>query len=114
MIHNLTVGHLNTDGIVTSQLDMSIVRALLDEFGETNAEGVPTLGGWKVRFENGCVVIPWKGGRTNHVAEEFALQLQRKTGCTVADLEHGRVLDVEALVRQAAADTTLQIPCSTG
>ena len=95
MIHNLTVGHLDADGVVTKPLDMRVVRSLLDEMGETNAEGVPTIGGWKVRFEDGCVILPWKGGKTNHVAEEFALRLQRRTGCIVADLEHGWLINVE-------------------
>jgi hypothetical protein len=92
MIHNLTAGHLDRDGAVSRPLDLRVVRHLLAELGGTDAEGVPTLGGWKVRFEDGCVILPWKGGRTNRVAEEFAIRLQRETGCQIADREHGRVI----------------------
>jgi hypothetical protein len=101
MIHNLTAGHLDAAGVATRPLDMEVVRTLLEELGETDADGVPTLGGWKVRFADGCIILPWKGGKTNHIVEEFAIRLQRKTGCTVADLEHGRVIDAEQLLGHA-------------
>jgi hypothetical protein len=68
---------------VAKPLDMQIVRRLLDEFGEIDAIGRPTLGGWKVRFEDGCVILPWKGSATNRVAEEFAIKLQQETGCAL-------------------------------
>jgi hypothetical protein len=99
MIHNITAGHFDPAAVAdhsaaaTKPLDMRIVRALLDELGETNVDGVPTLGGWKVRFDVGCVIVPWLGGTTNHVAEEFAIRLQRATNCTLADQEHGRVIE---------------------
>ncbi len=89
MIHDLTAGHFDRAGMVNRPLDMGIVRRLLAELGD--AEG--TLGGWKVRVEDGCVVLPWKGGNTNRVAEEFAIRLRRLTGCTLVDLEHGRVIE---------------------
>jgi hypothetical protein len=98
LIHNLTAGHLDQDGLVTKPLDMWVVRILLVALGETDADGVPTLGRWKVRFEDGCVILPRQGGRTNHAAEEFAIRLQRGTGCTLADLEHGRVIESGQLV----------------
>ena len=62
MIHNITAG----------PVDMELARRLLEEMGDG-----ATLGGWKVRFEVDCVVIPWKGGTTNRVAEEYAIRLQR-------------------------------------
>jgi hypothetical protein len=98
MIHNLTAGFFDRAGIVTKPHDPRIVRRLLDELGEIDAVGAPTLGGWKVRFEDGCVILPWKGGTTNRVAEAFAVRLQEATGCTLADREHGRVIDVRELV----------------
>jgi hypothetical protein len=76
---------------------MRIVRRLLTELGKTDAEGEPTLGGWRVRFEDGCVILPWKGSSTNRIAEEFAIRLQRETGCMLADREHGRVIEVGQL-----------------
>ena len=65
MIHDLTAGHMDATGAVLRPLDMRIVGRLLDELGRTDDEGSPTLDGWKVRVENGCVILPWKGGRTN-------------------------------------------------
>jgi len=93
MIHDLTAGHLDEGGVATKPLDMRIVRRLLDELGQLDAEGVTTLDGWRVRFEGGCVILPWKGGRTNRVAEEFAIRLQRETGCQIVDREHGRAIE---------------------
>lgn len=93
MIHNLAAGYFDEDGAVTKPLDMRIVRALLAEMGGTDPDGVTTLGGWKVRFEDGCVILPWLGGTTNRMAEEFAIRLQRETGCQLVDREHGRTID---------------------
>jgi hypothetical protein len=93
MIHNITAGHLDDDGVATRPLDMRIVRRLLDELGEADADGMPTLDGWKVRFEEGCVILPWLGGRTNRVTEDFAIRLQRATGCVLVDREHGRLIE---------------------
>jgi hypothetical protein len=93
VIHNLTAGFFDSNGAITKPLDMGVVRTLLAEFGEIDASGTPTLGGWKVRFEDGCVILPWKGGRTNRVAEAFGVRLQEATGCMLADREHGRFFE---------------------
>jgi hypothetical protein len=98
MIHNITAGHFGRDGSVTRPLDLKIVERLLKEYGDGT-----TLGGWKVRFEDGCVILPWKGGRTNRVAEEFAIRLQRETGCGLMDIEHGRVIEAGELVAERKA-----------
>jgi hypothetical protein len=97
MIHDLTAGHFDQRGDVTRSIDMLVVRKLLADLGGTDAQGVPTLDGWKVRFADGCVILPWIGGRTNRVTEEFAIRLHRETGCTLADREHGRVIEVQQL-----------------
>ena len=83
------------------------VRALLMSLGETPGDPLPawsytqweredghwTLGGGRVEIRNGCVVAAWwVGADRNRVAEEFALRLQRETGCQIIDREHGRVL----------------------
>jgi hypothetical protein len=94
MIHDLTIGHLDPAGIplrrktVLKPLEKDIVDRLLKELGETDPEGHPTLGGARVRFEDGAVIVPWLGGWTNRSAEEFALRIQRETGCLIADLGH--------------------------
>jgi hypothetical protein len=46
-----------------------------------------------VRFENGAVSCLWKGGTTNRVAEEFALRMQKETGCVIADVGGYRVIE---------------------
>jgi hypothetical protein len=92
MIHNLTVGFFDQRWTVSKAIDMAAVRRLLDELGE-DVCGVPTLGGWKVCFEDGCVILPWKGSHTNRVAEEFAIRLQHETGCQIIDREHGKSID---------------------
>ena len=85
---------------------MRVVRRLLDEFGEVDGGGTPTLGGWKVRFEDGYVILPWKGGTRNRVAEEFAMKLHEATGCMLADLEHGRTVEAAELVGFPVSQTT--------
>jgi hypothetical protein len=100
MVHDLTAGHFDPSGAVSKPLDLDVVRTLLAELGGSDADGTPTLDGWKVRFEDGCVTLPWKGGRTNHITEEFALRLQRATRCTLIDREHGRVVKAEELKGQ--------------
>jgi hypothetical protein len=83
-----------------------VVDRLLQELGGTDAEGHPTLGGARVRFENGCVVVPWLGGWTNRTSEEFALRMQRETGCLIADVGHCCVIEpdqLQGLTRQTPA-----------
>jgi len=103
MLHDLTLGHLDPEAVterrrvVLKPLEMDTVRRLLTELGGTDASGHPTLGGAKVRFEQGYVVIPWLGGSRNRVSEEFALRLHQETGCLIADLEHCWVVPLERL-----------------
>ena len=110
MIHDLTIGHLDPTGIperrrtVLKPLERDVVDRLLKELGGMDAEGHPTLGGARVRFEDGSVVVPWLGGWTNRVSEEFALRMQRETGCLIADLGHRCVIDPEQL--QGLDETT--------
>ncbi len=49
----------------TKALEMDVVHRRLDELGEKDAEGHPTLGGSKVEFHNGFVTCLWQGGETN-------------------------------------------------
>jgi hypothetical protein len=103
MIHALTMGHIDPDGVrsrkavVRQPLDMSIVERLLRELGEADAEGRWRLGGSKVEFYEGYIAVPWLGGGTNYVAEEFARRLQEETGCVLADREHSRVIESKQL-----------------
>ena len=68
MIHELTIGHLDPAGIpqrrrtVLRPLETTVIDRLLKELGGTDPEGHPTLGGARVRFENGAVVAPWLRG----------------------------------------------------
>jgi hypothetical protein len=103
MIHDLTIGHLDPAGVperrrtVLKPLELAIVARLLKELGETDSEGNPTLDGAGVQFEDGYVVVPWLGGRTNRKSEEFALRMGRETGCLIADVGHRRIVEPEQL-----------------
>ena len=98
MLHRLTIGHLDPAAVErrqtvpTKALEMDVVHRLLAELGENDAEGNVTLGGCKVEFHNAAVSCLWKGGRTNCVAEEFALRMQQETGCVIADVGGYRVI----------------------
>jgi hypothetical protein len=104
MIHELTIGHFDPSGIsqrrrtVLKPLEMDVVARLLDELGGTDAEGHPTLGGGRVRFEDGYLIVPWLGARANRVAEEFAIRMQRETGCLIADLGHRCLIEPRELL----------------
>ena len=103
MLHRLTIGHLDPAAVERRQavpvraLEMDVVHRLLGELGEKDAEGDVTLGGCKVRFENGAVSCLWMGGRANRVAEEFALRMHRETGCVIADVGGYRVIEPDEL-----------------
>jgi hypothetical protein len=101
MLHNLTIGHLDTEAIererrvhILRPLEMEPVNRLLAELGSKDAEGRPMLGKGKVEIKNGYIVCPWRiGGYSNRVAEQFATRLQQQTGCVLADREHSRIVD---------------------
>jgi hypothetical protein len=104
MLHRLTVGHLDPAAVARRQtvptraLEMDVVHRLLAELGERDSEGNVLLGGCKVKFENAAVSCLWKGTRTNRVAEEFALRMQKETGCVIADVGGYRVIEPDELV----------------
>jgi len=103
MIHRLSLGHLDPEAVcdrkavVRKPLDMASVHRLLGELGEIDEQGRPTLDGEPVEFHDGYLACRWLGGRPNRTLEEFALRLQRETGCLVADREHGRVIEAQQL-----------------
>ena len=103
MIHDLTIGHLDPAGVaqrrrtVVKPVERDVAHRLLKELGGTDAAGNPTVGGGKVRFEDGYLVVPWLGGSANRVAEEFAIRMQRETGCLIADMSHGRIIESDEL-----------------
>src|SRR5438445_11716388 len=99
MLHRLTVGHLDPAAVgrrqmvPTKALEMDVVHRLLAALGEKDPEGHVTLGGCKVEFHNAAVSCLWLGGGTNRFAEEFALRMQRETGCLIADVGGYRVIE---------------------
>jgi hypothetical protein len=113
MIHILTMGHLDPtavgrrQAIVLRPLDMGIVNRLLQELGGTDEQGRPTLDDVPVEIKDGTVACRWLiGGYCNLVAEEFALRLQKETGCVLAAREHSRVIEpdqLQGLNQQATA-----------
>jgi hypothetical protein len=51
-------------------------------------------GSLQAEFRGGCVIAAWwVGADRNRVAEEFAIRLQRETGCQIIDREHGRMVE---------------------
>jgi hypothetical protein len=99
MIHNLTIGHLDPDAIderraiVLRALDPNIVAKHLTALGKHDNTGW-TLDGMPVEERDGYLVCRWLvGPRRNLVAEEFALRIQKDTGCLIADREHDRVVE---------------------
>jgi hypothetical protein len=104
MLHRLTIGHLDPAAAERRQtvpamaLEMDVVHRLLAELGEQDAEGQVTLGGCKVKFQNASLSCLWKGTKTNRVLEEFALRMNRETGCLLADVDCGRIVDPGELV----------------
>ena len=104
MIHILTMGHLDPSAVgqrqvvVVRPLDMAIVNRLLRELGGRDDQGRPTLDGAPVEIRDGTVTCRWwVGGHCNRVVEEFALRLQKETGCVLADREHSRVIEPDQL-----------------
>jgi len=77
---------------------MDVVHRLLADIGERDADGNATLGGCKVEFQNGSVSCLWMGGRTNRATEEFALRMHEETGCLIADVNCGEVIQPGQLV----------------
>jgi len=120
MIHDLTIGHLDPAGVaqrrttVLKPLNAEIVNRLLKELGSTDADGNATLGGAKVRLEDGFVVVPWLGGWTNRVSEEFALRLQRETGCLIADMGHRCVIEPALLAGLSEQANNTHAPQAAG
>ncbi len=101
MIHNLTIGHLDPDAIadrravVLRPLDTQVALRHLGALGRVDGAGRWTLDGLPVEQKNGYLVCRWLvGPRRNRVAEEFAIRLNRETGCLLSDREHGRLVDV--------------------
>jgi hypothetical protein len=99
MIHNLTIGHLDIRAIderrsvVLKPLDEAAVDRHLKALGHHEREGW-TLDGMPVEQKEGYLVCRWLvGPRRNLVAEEFALRLQRDTGCEIVDREHYRLIE---------------------
>jgi hypothetical protein len=99
VLHNLTIGHLDSGEIlhhrramVLKPLDKTITERLLTELGSRSADGNWRLGRGKVEFRDGYLVIPWLGHGTTELSEEFALRLQKETGCVLADREHSRIV----------------------
>jgi hypothetical protein len=95
VIHYLTLGHLDPEAIRGSTavalklLDACIVRRVMAEFPNVQAE-----------CKDECVILPWHGLGPIVPSEEFALRLQRLTGCLIADRRNGRLIEPEVLVQE--------------
>jgi len=104
VIHNLTIGHLDPDAIADRQavvqrpLDTQVVLRHLSALGQVDGSGHWTLDGLPVELKDGYLVCRWLvGPRRNRVAEELAIRMNRETGCSLSDREHGRLVAVADL-----------------
>jgi hypothetical protein len=97
MIHFLTIGFLDLQAVKARRVrSLKPLRpemlALLDEF--LDAKGM--MEGEAVQVCEGWIRCPWYAPTRNITAERFAIEAA-KQGCTVADVEHARLVDVRTL-----------------
>jgi hypothetical protein len=103
MLHFLTAGHLDVDAVrqgrleVRAPLDPGLVAELLVRFCGSGTAGDAALERSKVEWDRGTVRLPWYSPRLNPASVKLALALQQATGCTIADVEHGRVVTGQEL-----------------
>lgn len=108
MVHFLTIGYLDPDAVserrvvVLKPLDMGVVGRLLQDLGESDAAGRPTLDGCRVELHDGYVVCPWLMPSPVPAAVAFARRLRDETGCLLADVGHGQVVTPEIFERESA------------
>jgi hypothetical protein len=113
MIHRLTIGHLDPAAVqerrvvVTRPLDMQVVTRLLREYGEPDPAGRPKVSGRPVESHDGYLVCPWLMPSPIPGVAEFALKLQEQTGCLLADVNRGTIVDRELLLSQSYPKQTL-------
>src|SRR4051812_46220934 len=99
MIHLLTVGFLDVQAAkratlkTVALLDKDTVKALLAKYTDAPGAAVPTFEGAPVTIGPGFVRCPWYTPRENRTSIRFALDVQASTGCVVADIEHGRIIE---------------------
>ena len=89
MIHELTIGYLNTDAIANR---VAVVDQPLDE--PTIARVLAEFPGLKIEQRDGYVIAPWHGKEDGDRGEAFAIRLQIETRCVVADRRNGRIVDL--------------------
>jgi len=106
MVHWLTIGHFDPESLkqmkisVLRPLDMDLVMRLLRAYGTVDEQGNAWLGTFPVKFHEGYIACLWLGATQNRVAEDFARRLQVESGCVVADIQHGGIVDLESVIRQ--------------
>jgi hypothetical protein len=99
MLHYLTICFL--DPVAARTRRISVIRPLspevlrlLESFLD---EGTgKTLGGAPVEIQSGFVRCGWHTPRRNRRAEQFAVAASN-LGCTIADVEHARIVEVAQL-----------------
>lgn len=101
MIHFLTVGYLDARAVNRRQIVSGTalpyeVESLIFEFS-----GAPELfvfEGTPVEFNRLYVRCVWFGPKRNTTSEKFAIEAHRRFGCVVADIEHGRLVEIDGPV----------------
>ena len=90
MIHDLTIGHLDTAAI---QDRKAVALRPLDE--AVIARVLAGFPGLKVERRDGYLVAPWYGREDGERGEAFAARMQSEIGCLVADRRNGRIVELE-------------------
>jgi hypothetical protein len=97
MIHDLTIGHLESVAIAAR---VAVADQALDE--ATVARVLAVFPCLKVEQRDGYVIVPWHGREEGDRGEAFAARLQAETGCLVADRRNGRIVDLGRTVSERA------------
>lgn len=104
MRHFLTVGHLDEDAVrqcrvaVLTPLDADVLERWLQQYRDPGTPDV-TFENTPVLLQDGAVRCTWYAPRLIATSIRFVLSLQAETGCVIADIEHGRVIPTDELIR---------------
>lgn len=98
MLHFLTVGYLDKKSI--KRREINPVRPITDEiinllkqFSDNKSENAWTFEGESVFVTRYYIKCPWYTLQRNRTSEKFAISAKEIFGCTIADIEHGNVLE---------------------
>jgi len=101
--HFLTAGYLDERAVAQCRavarkpLPFETVFRLVDERRDPTATGGATFEGTPVQLGDGLVRCTWYAPRLIMTSVELVLALHAETRCTIADVEHGRLVSASEL-----------------